>query len=167
MSDTRRRFLCEIAERVDREQVVEVHLFHPLRHDGRETGVAVIAVEPPLPPPLAADGEDDLAAGEVPADAVDARSVAETIPLSEAQHRRSGPSRHIVYRALYRHTLKGADRGKWEFELVAEAEAPLLAVDDVVRGVHRRVGEEVEPTRLTGAAFRAALAEERWSASAR
>ncbi len=135
MSDTQRRFLGEIAGRVDRDQVVEVHLFHPLRHDGRETGVAVVAVEPQSTPPDA--GGD----GGVP--------------------------RHIVYRALYRHTLKGVDRGKWEFELVAEADAPLLAVDDVVRGVHRRVGEDVEPVRLTGEAFRAALVEERWSASAR
>lgn len=167
MSDTRRRFLCEIAERLDREQVVEVHLFHPLRHDGRETGVAVIAVEPSLPPPLDARGEGELDVEDVHVRPDVADTDAETNSHAEARDRSTGLSRHIVYRALYRHTLKGADRGKWEFELVAEADAPLLAVDDVVRGVHRRAGEDVEPARLTGAAFRMALTEERWSASAR
>ncbi len=166
MSDTRRRFLCEIAERLDREQVVEVHLFHPLRHDGRETGVAVIAVEPASPPTMEPGGESDPQLDGVAAGADNAEDGAEIIPHAEARGK-SGLSRHIVYRALYRHTLKGAERGKWEFELVAEADAPLLAVDDVVRGVHRRVGEDVAPVRLNGAAFRAALAEVRWSASAR
>ncbi len=61
---------------------------------------------------------------------------------------------HTVYSAHYRHTLKGADRGKWEVEVVAEADAPLMTVDEVVRGVMKRAGEQFEPERITAGEFR-------------
>jgi hypothetical protein len=57
--------------------------------------------------------------------------------------------KHTVYTATYRLTVKGPDRGKWESALNAEADAPLLTVDAVVRGVQRRAGDEGEPERLT------------------
>ena len=60
-------------------------------------------------------------------------------------------TRQTVYSATYRLTLKGADRGKWEATLQAEADAPLLTVGAVVQGVQRRSGDEMEPERLTGA----------------
>ena len=62
----------------------------------------------------------------------------------------AAPVRYIVYTARYRLQLKGPDRGRWTVELVAEADAPLLTVDAVVRGVQRRSGELVEVERLTG-----------------
>jgi hypothetical protein len=58
-------------------------------------------------------------------------------------------TRQTIYTATYRLTLKGVDRGKWEAALHAEAEAPLLTVSAVVRGVQRRSGDEMEPERLT------------------
>ena len=61
---------------------------------------------------------------------------------------------HTVYSARYRHTLKGHDRGKWEVEVTAEADAPLVTVDEVVRGVMKRAGEPFEPERISAAAFR-------------
>jgi hypothetical protein len=61
---------------------------------------------------------------------------------------------HTVYSARYRHTLKGADRGKWEVEVTAEADAPLVTVDEVVRGVMKRAGEQFEPERITAGEFR-------------
>jgi len=61
---------------------------------------------------------------------------------------------HVVYSAHYKHTLKGADRGKWEVEVVAEADAPLMTVDEVVRGVMKRAGEQFEPERITAGEFR-------------
>ncbi|MGH7720310.1 MAG: hypothetical protein ACREON_15885, partial [Gemmatimonadaceae bacterium] len=70
--------------------------------------------------------------------------------------------RLTIYRAQYRLVLKGPERGKWEVDLVAEADAPLATVDDVVRGVRRRSGDDSEPERLTGAAVREALAEDSW-----
>ena len=57
--------------------------------------------------------------------------------------------KHVVYTATYRLVLKGPERGKWESSLNAEADAPLLTVDAVVRGVLRRSGDEGEPERLT------------------
>jgi hypothetical protein len=62
--------------------------------------------------------------------------------------------RHTVYSASYRNTLKGADRGKWEVEITAEADAPLITVDAVVQGVMKRAGEAFEPEKLTASEFR-------------
>ena len=62
--------------------------------------------------------------------------------------------RHIVYTARYRLTLKGLDRGKWESSVVAEADAPLITVETVVRGVQRRSGDVEEPERLTSEQLR-------------
>lgn len=71
--------------------------------------------------------------------------VAASVPFRE---------RHTVYSASYRHTLKGSDRGKWEVEVTAEADAPLMTVDAVARGVTKRAGEPFEPERLSASEFR-------------
>ena len=71
-------------------------------------------------------------------------------------HRRP-PRRYTVYTARYRLTLKGPDRGKWEVTVTEEADAPLLTVDAVVRGVQRRSGDVDETVRLSGDEVRAAL----------
>ena len=59
--------------------------------------------------------------------------------------------------ARYRLTLKGPDRGKWETNMVAEADAPLMAVDAVVRGVQRRSGDVDAATKMEGDEVRAVL----------
>lgn len=69
------------------------------------------------------------------------------------------PDRHTVYTARYRVAVKGADRGKWEFEIRADADAPLPTVDAVVDGVMQRAGEPFEPERISASAFRSILAE--------
>ena len=74
------------------------------------------------------------------------------VAVKELEH-----SRLAVYNAQYRLTLKGPERGKWEFSIKAEADAPLVTVDAVVRGVQRRAGEEEEPLRLTGDEVRSAV----------
>jgi hypothetical protein len=63
---------------------------------------------------------------------------------------RRAPRRFTVYTARYRHTLKGPDRGKWEVSVTEEADAPLLTVDAVVRGVQRRSGDVDEIVRMSG-----------------
>jgi hypothetical protein len=68
------------------------------------------------------------------------------------------PDRHTVYTARYRLALKGTERGKWEFEIRADADAPLPTVDAVVDGVMRRAGESFEPERISASAFRSILA---------
>jgi hypothetical protein len=65
--------------------------------------------------------------------------------------------RMVVYAASYRLTLKGLDRGKWEVNVVAEADAPLVAVDAVVRGVQRRSGDVDDASRMDGDEVRAIL----------
>lgn len=67
--------------------------------------------------------------------------------------------RHTVYSASYRLQLKGPDRGKWEVDVTAEADAPLLTVNDVVHGVMKRAGEQFEPERLSGAELRSIVGE--------
>lgn len=65
--------------------------------------------------------------------------------------------RMVVYAARYRLTLKGPDRGKWETNMVAEADAPLDAVDAVVRGVQRRSGDVDDATKMDGEEVRTLL----------
>ena len=73
------------------------------------------------------------------------------------------PVRYTIFRAQYRLTLKGVERGKWDVSVTEEADAPEGTVDDVVRGVLRRAGEESEPERLTGETLHAALLDESWT----
>lgn len=81
---------------------------------------------------LASVGVDDEALDDVIANAAD-------VPIV----------RHTVYTARYRLVLKGPDRGKWEADVVDEADAPLITVETVVRGVQRRAGEETEILRYS------------------
>jgi len=74
-----------------------------------------------------------------------------------------GQERHTVYSASYRNTLKGPDRGKWEVEVTAEADAPLMTVDAVVQGVMKRAGEQFEPERLSAHEFHTIIG---WTAPA-
>jgi hypothetical protein len=75
------------------------------------------------------------------------------------------PPRLVVYRAVYQWTRKGPDRGRWEVDVTAEADAPLQAVSDVVRGVQRRAGEDDEPELITPEALRIALSDRPWAAA--
>ena len=110
----------------------------------------------------AADGATAVDAEHVE-ELVDARTEAQVAPLPPPAPLR----RFTVLRAHYRLQLKGPERGKWEVGVVEEADAPAATVDEVVRGVHERAGGwSVEgPEHLTGDEFRAALAEEPWSAT--
>ena len=95
---------------------------------------------------------------ELPPDAEDEDQPGGAFATGDAPHRL------VVLSARYRLTLKGADRGKWDVEVLAQADAPLVTVDAVVRGVQRRAGDAGEPERLTGDALRALLDE--WSCTA-
>lgn len=125
--ETRERFLAAIAERLEPATIAETHLFPPIRQGGLESGVAVVAVNNRSP-----------TGGEAAAEA--SPNVAEAT---------SAENRLTVYTAKYRLTLKGPDRGKWEFSLYAEADAPLLTVDKVVRGVQQRSGDAEGAERMT------------------
>ncbi len=124
--DVRVRFLAGIAAQLPPHLVQEVHLFGAIRQGGAESGVAVIAVSRDVALAVAPDDESGTA------------------------------PRFTVYSARYRLALKGLDRGKWEMSVTEEADAPLVTVDAVVRGVSRRSGDVDETVRLSGDEFRAA-----------
>ena len=168
------RFLREIATRIDPERVVELYVFPPIQQGGIESGVAVIAAEqivPPLPAPVGdegdAVGEAEHVIADQPAMVNDDASEAlleasepiadESGPVAEPATPRA-PERLTIYTAHYRLVLKGPDRGKWDWGAVVDAEAPIEAVDAVVRGVQRRAGESFDAERIDGETFRAALA---------
>jgi len=98
----------------------------------------------------------DAERAELAAEAGGGADGVEADPLDPV--RPAPPVRFTVYTARYRLQLKGPDRGKWEADLVEEADAPLLTVDAVVRGVQRRAGDEAAVERLTGEELRRLLA---------
>jgi hypothetical protein len=135
ISETRERFLIAIAEQVPADRIAEVHFFNPIKQGGIESGVAVVAVTRPV-----TGQEDPVARGE-------------------GADEDAAPAKHTVYTAHYRLTLKGLDRGKWQVTVVEEADAPLITVETVVRGVQRRAGDLEDPERMDGDAVREALAQ--------
>lgn len=141
-SDARERFLLELAAVVPPQRIAEVHFFPPLRQGPIETGVAVIAALPV--------GASDVASDEPDEEFVEGARMS---------------SRHVVYSARYRWTRKGPERGKWECEVVAEADAPLLTVEMVVEGVRKRANEPLEIERVEGDVIRARIteAQRRWT----
>jgi hypothetical protein len=82
---------------------------------------------------------------------------AASLELADLPANDERPHRYTIYSARYRLVLKGPDRGKWEVSVTAEADAPLVTVESVVRGVQRRSGDTEEMARWTGEELRAAL----------
>ena len=67
-------------------------------------------------------------------------------------------SRLRILTASYRHTIKGVERGKWLVEVQEEADAPLEAVEAVLRGVRHRSTEPADPERIGHDALEALIA---------
>jgi hypothetical protein len=165
LEPTRERFLLAIAATLPAERFIELHFFAPIRQGGVESGVAVIAahperVEEPIvgdaPPPdeshvvLRSASDEGSALSPLEAELIGAES-ATTPPSSRSfASLRMTSVRYTVYSAKYRLVLKGPERGKWECSVIAEADAPLVTVETVVRGVQRRSGDEEEPERMSG-----------------
>ena len=185
--ETRARFLAAIAKQLPADRVMEVHLFGAIRQGGMESGVAVVAVALEgsvseettsfdvdggyVPSAAVAEAAELESANAIAvhdqlsdeaafvADEVE-KDADEDSPYAvepEPEPPQPPAVRYTIYSARYRHTLKGLDRGKWEVNVTEEADAPLLTVDAVVRGVQRRSGDADELVRLSGDEFRAAL----------
>lgn len=173
MTETQQRFLKAIAERLGERRLVEVRLFPSIRQGQHESGVAVVAVEEPPPavdaieepPPAVAAVEESPAAVDAIEESPAAVDAAEALPATVAMTRAAIP-RLSILTARFRLTLKGPDRGKWDFSMVHDADAPLQTVESVVRGVARRVGDDGEPELLSPEAFARVLSEPWWSATA-
>jgi hypothetical protein len=149
--ETRARFLAAIAAQIPAGRVIELHLFGAIKQGGTESGVAVIAVDPVE----CAAADDTLVVLSEAKDPLFTTDQEQVLRVAQDNSAR----RYIVYTARYRHTLKGPDRGKWEASVTEEADAPLITVDAVVRGVSRRSGDADETVRLSGDEFRAELPE--------
>jgi len=142
--ETRERFLAAIADKLPSERIIEAHLFQPIKQGGFESGVAVVAVD-----------EQPNIRGEAAAEnPIRGEGAAENHVRAEGA---AENNRLAVFTAKYRLTQKGPDRGKWEFAVQVDADASLLTVDKVVRGVQRRSGDTEDPERLSGDEFRALL----------
>ena len=138
LTETRERFLIAILARVPADRVAEIHFFSPIKQGGIESGVAVV-VERGVAP----DAIETPDTGEAQTDLlpdVEFEQVPDVLPTP----------RFVVHTARYRLTLKGIDRGKWEASVFAEADAPLITVDAVVRGVQRRSGDVDDVVRMDG-----------------
>jgi hypothetical protein len=80
-------------------------------------------------------------------------------PASEPATPIAVPSpRMRILTAAYRHTIKGLDRGKWSVDVQEEADAPLDAVEAVLRGVRHRSTEPADPEQVSLEALSALLA---------
>lgn len=119
--------------------------------------IAVVADEESVVSVVGNAGDDDEdvsydgeLAMEASADEGDEAVAVESVPQAR-------PERLTVYTARYRYVIKGPERGKWEASVVAEADAPLITVETVVRGVQRRAGEDSEIVRYTAAQIARAL----------
>ena len=154
LEPTRERFLLAIAATLPAERFIELHFFAPMRQGGVESGVAVVAAHPErVEEPILADSPCHSERSE---ESVFEEGMEKQIPRRFAprdDNQGSAPrddQRYTVYTAKYRLVLKGPDRGKWECSVTAEADAPLVTVETVVRGVQRRSGEEEEAERMSG-----------------
>lgn len=117
-----------------------------------------IAAEVEAIEPEAGVAEAEGAEPAVEAPAVEATDVeAAEVPAAAVSPRPLSTQRHTVFTARYRYVIKGPERGKWEASLKAEADAPLITVETVVRGVQRRAGEESEIVRYSAAQIARAL----------
>jgi len=165
LDETRERFLNAILAQVPLDRIAEIHFFQPMRQGGVESGVAVIA-----------EGREERGEGrELPSGQMSDVESPDAPLASENSNPTSGPflpsplsplpSRFTIHTARYRLALKGPDRGKWETSIVAEADAPLLTVDAVVRGVQRRSGDIEEATRMTQDELSAVLSKRSDSAA--
>jgi hypothetical protein len=160
----RDRFLAAIAERVSPERVQALFLFAPMRQGPVETGVAVLAIDQPVPAPFIAEPTPiDMQVIEQGPATPAATEQQATEHREGTETARTQDPRPIVLTAQYRHTLKGADRGKWELEIFEQADAPMTTIEMVVRGVQHRLDETSEPERLGAEHLRAALAEGVWT----
>lgn len=167
MTETQERFLRTILTRVPLDSVVELHLFPSIRRGTIETGVAVIASV--MPPTLVLDVEPDADAaaqaseasadgaehadGAVYADALVYPGEPETPVSATGAEEEAVPSdiapdaspRLRILTASYRLTIKGVERGKWLADVQEQADAPLEAVEAVLRGVRQRSTEPADP----------------------
>jgi hypothetical protein len=168
MTEAQQRFLKEIADRTTGGRVAELRLYPTVRVGPIESGVAIVAMDQPVDVTTRDNGlsfesvtshESPVTSHELPVTGI------ETAATSHESRVTSHDSRLSIHTAHFRHTVKGPDRGKWEFSMVHDADAPIETVESVVRGVARRAGEDGEPELLSAEDFRDAITRPWWTAT--
>ena len=154
----------EVLEELDRESALDlvaegirpvVGTLEPILHGPDEGEVdLVVSVEPgDLPPETDAES---IALGDILA-----------LPSPEVvvgRHDRVvAHQRLAILCARYKLVLKGAERGRWDMDIVHQADAPLETLDRVIAGVIRRSGEAAEPERFTRERLRESLDAPAWA----
>lgn len=99
------------------------------------------------------DADDDIALGDL--FALPGR------PVPQAGH-----DRLAILCARYKLIVKGPDRGRWELEIVHQADAPLDTLDSVIKGVVRRSGDDAVPERFSRQSLRDLLDAPAWATDA-
>jgi len=155
MTEAEHRFLKAIAGRIAPEHIAEVRLFPAMKQGHMQSAVAVVAADVV---PEATESPASVGLADAPASDPDAAP-----PPRETDGAGREASRFSVFTARYRLMLKGPERGKWEFDMQHDADAPLDAVDRVVHGVVRRAGEAGEPQLISSAEFLRAITEPWWA----
>jgi hypothetical protein len=102
--------------------------------------------------PYAAESAE-VVSGDPDADAAPAE---DTQPAFVAP---TASARMCILTANYRHTIKGLERGKWVADVQEEADAPLDAVEAVLRGVRHRSTEPADPELVSHDTLAALLAQ--------
>lgn len=130
----------------------------PLR-DGGEREVVLGADRVADAP--AADATESVALGDILALPEPAEAASTPAPADDEG--RAAITRYAILTAHYRLVLKGPDRGKWEVDIVHEADAPLDTLARVARGVARRAGDSADPEHFSGESLRHALEQPVWA----
>ncbi|MGZ8470128.1 MAG: hypothetical protein ACXW61_11145 [Gemmatirosa sp.] len=113
--------------------------------DGDPTELAAGA-----PPDHATPSDDEAQSSGAPPVEAALEAVLEAVPerAPDPARRPAVRRRLTVFTARYRLVVKGPERGKWDVEVREEADAPLVTVEAVVRGVQQRAGDASEPDRM-------------------
>ena len=127
---------------------LELPVVDPSDQRTREIPIDLTAAASDSAPP--ADEDDEIALGDILA------LPPRTVPTP-------GPERLAILCARYKLIVKGADRGKWDIEIVHQADAPLDTLDLVIKGVVRRSGDDVVPERFSRQSLRELLDAPAWA----
>jgi hypothetical protein len=99
-------------------------------------------------------------------DAEDGIALGDLFALPERPVTQAGHDRLAILCARYKLIIKGPDRGRWDLEIVHQADAPLDTLDSVIKGVVRRSGDDAVPERFSRQSLRDLLDAPAWATDA-
>lgn len=126
----------------------------PVSPDQPTSEIPVDLAHPGSDSAVEREPDDDIALGDILA-----------LPAPDS-HGTPGPERLAILCARYKLIIKGPDRGKWDMEIVHQADAPLDTLDHVIKGVVRRSGDDAVPERHTRQSLRDLLDAPAWATDA-